>query len=61
MSDLLAVDGDRADQFVVLEHRDYGKRARASYVRNPDNSRIAFKVGGCVLMSSICTGRRLPR
>ena len=43
--DLLAVDADRADQLVLLEHRHDEQGAGAAEVDDGDRQRIALEVG----------------
>src|SRR5262249_17543783 len=44
-SDLLTIDGDDSNEFIVLEHRDIEKGPIAAELNGGDAQRIAFDVG----------------
>ena len=52
-ANLLAVDGDGADQLVLLEHRNDEKGPRTGEVGERDDDGIALDIGRLGLMSAI--------
>ena len=54
---LLAIDGEDADQLVLLEHRHVQTGSESAEVNGSDENRFAFDVGWSALISAICIVR----